>query len=104
VYFPTEAGGLRDIAPARLPDHETAFAMTVHKAQGSEFDHAVLALPPAGGPLLTRELIYTAITRARQRFTLLEAGTPDTLSQAIDRQVRRASGLRDTTLTRPGAA
>ena len=106
VAFPdaAAAGGVRWVNPLRLTAVQTVYALTVHKAQGSEFDHAVLALPPAGGPLLTRELIYTAITRARQRFTLLEAGTPDTLSQAIDRQVRRASGLRDTTLTRPGAA
>jgi exodeoxyribonuclease V alpha subunit len=73
VYFPTEAGGLRDIAPARLPEHETAFAMTVHKAQGSEFDRVLVVLPGAGSPVLSRELVYTAVTRAR-RGVVLAAG------------------------------
>jgi exodeoxyribonuclease V alpha subunit len=87
-------GGVRWVHPLRLTAVQTVHALTVHKAQGSEFDHAVLVLPPEANPLLTRELIYTAITRARRRFTLLESGPPATLSQAIERRVHRASGLR----------
>ncbi|MDX5298307.1 MAG: ATP-binding domain-containing protein, partial [Gammaproteobacteria bacterium] len=71
---------------------ETVFAMTVHKAQGSEFEHTALVLPERLNPVLTRELVYTGITRARQYFTL--AGPlPALLMQAVQRQIRRASGL-----------
>ncbi len=97
VAFPdaTAAGKVRWVNPLRLTAVQTVYALTVHKAQGSEFDHAVLALPPTANPILTRELVYTAITRAGRRFTLLESGPPATLSQAIERRVRRASGLRE---------
>jgi exodeoxyribonuclease V alpha subunit len=61
------------ISPMRLPDAETAFAMTVHKSQGSEFNHVALILPETKSPVLTRELIYTAITRAKHNFTLVES-------------------------------
>jgi len=61
------------ISPIRLPDVETAFAMTVHKSQGSEFNHVALILPDVKNPVLTRELIYTGITRAKDTFTLLES-------------------------------
>ena len=68
--------------------------MTVHKAQGSEFDHAALAIPAELSPVLTRELVYTAITRARRFFTLVGPGRLDSvLGEAIDRRVLRASGL-----------
>ena len=70
VAFPDGRGGIRWVPPSRLQDVETVFAMTVHKSQGSEFDHVALVLPPHASPVLTRELIYTAITRARLRFTL----------------------------------
>ena len=77
VAFPADEDGsqnkIRWISPMRLPDVETAFAMTVHKSQGSEFDHVALLLPPIRSPVLTRELIYTAITRAKTSFTLLES-------------------------------
>ena len=66
---------IRWVSPMRLPDAETAFAMTVHKSQGSEFDHVALLLPPVRSPVLTRELVYTGITRAKSRFTLLESLT-----------------------------
>jgi exodeoxyribonuclease V alpha subunit len=66
--------------------------MTVHKAQGSEFEHAVLIMPGGPSPVLTRELVYTGITRASRRFTL--AGPrPDLLAQAVQRRTHRASGL-----------
>jgi exodeoxyribonuclease V alpha subunit len=64
---------IRWLSPLRLPDAETAFAITVHKSQGSEFNHVVLALPETRSPVLTRELIYTGITRAKENFTLLES-------------------------------
>ncbi|MDO5102423.1 MAG: exodeoxyribonuclease V subunit alpha [Lautropia sp.] len=87
-------GGIRWVLPSRLQTVETVFAMTVHKSQGSEFDHAALALPETASAVLTRELVYTAITRARSFFSLCG---PHTLSrrfeEAIGRRVHRASGL-----------
>jgi exodeoxyribonuclease V alpha subunit len=91
VYFADPGGGLRRFLPYRLPAHETVFAMTVHKSQGSEFDRVLLVLPERDSPVLTRELIYTALTRARHRITL--AGDPSLLAAAIRRPVERASGL-----------
>ncbi|WP_171982262.1 exodeoxyribonuclease V subunit alpha [Aquaspirillum sp. LM1] len=87
-----QAGQVRWISPLRLPDVDTVFAMTVHKSQGSEFDHAALILPDHPGPLLTRELVYTAITRAKTRFTLLEAQV-GLLELAAQTVTRRESGL-----------
>jgi len=66
----------------RLPDVETAFAITVHKSQGSEFSHVALVLPENRSPVITRELIYTGITRAKENFTLLES-SDDVFNQAI---------------------
>ena len=63
----------RWVSPMRLPDVETAFAITVHKSQGSEFNHVALVLPETQSPVITRELIYTGITRAKENFTLLES-------------------------------
>jgi exodeoxyribonuclease V alpha subunit len=83
VAFPGEAGSIRWVSPLRLPDVETAFAMTVHKSQGSEFQHVVLVLPEVRSPVLTRELIYTGITRAREYFSLLET-RPMVFAQAIE--------------------
>jgi len=87
-------GGIRTISPSRLANVETAFATTVHKSQGSEFEHVALALGARGGPVLTRELLYTGITRARQAFTLMseESGL---MEAAVARVTRRQSGLRD---------
>jgi len=93
IVFPTRDGDFRAIAPARLPAHETAFASTVHKAQGSEFEEVVLLLPPRASRALTRELVYTAITRARKRVTIAASST--TLDAAIATPTRRASGLSD---------
>jgi exodeoxyribonuclease V alpha subunit len=80
-----------EVAPAHLPGHESAFAMTIHKSQGSEFDHVVVVLPPAQSPLATRELLYTAITRARSQVTLV--GDPVALDVGLGRRTQRASGL-----------
>jgi len=93
VCFQAADGLIRRIAPSRLPEHETAFAMTVHKSQGSEFDQVLLALPDRDSPVLGRELIYTAVTRARQEFELSDpAGL---LQTAVERKRHRSSGLRD---------
>ena len=91
VWF-ADGPALRSVSVSRLPAVETAFAMTVHKAQGSEFDHTVLVLPPEGGRLCSRELIYTGITRARSALTLVSP-TPDALVQGLGRSLRRSSGL-----------
>ncbi len=94
VAFPATDGGaqVRWFLPSRLTAVETVFAMTVHKSQGSEFTHVALALPEQTSPVLTRELLYTSITRARRHFTLL-APTPDSLTATIKQRVLRMSGL-----------
>ena len=91
VYF-LDGDTLRSVASSRLPHVETAFAMTVHKCQGSEFLHTALVLPGADARVLTRELVYTGITRARECFTLLQA-PPGALAAAIGRPSQRESGL-----------
>jgi exodeoxyribonuclease V alpha subunit len=86
-------GSPRSFPPSRLPPHETVFAMTVHKSQGSEFDRVALLLPSRVSPLLTRELVYTGISRARRRVDV--HGAEHVLRHAIARGIERASGLRD---------
>jgi exodeoxyribonuclease V alpha subunit len=86
-------GGLRSVAVGRLADVATAFAMTVHKSQGSEFEHVVLVLPEDDSPVLTRELLYTGITRARSALTVV-APEPRRLASACGRLTRRLSGLK----------
>ena len=84
---------VRSVLATRLRHVETAYAMTVHKSQGSEFRHTVLVLPKAGGSMLARELVYTGITRASEKFTLVSPASA-VLAEAIGRRTRRASGLR----------
>ena len=92
VYF-LEGDAVRSVLATRLRHVETAYAMTVHKSQGSEFAHTVLVLPKSGGSMLARELVYTGITRASLKFTLVTpAGA--VLAEAIGRRTQRASGLR----------
>ena len=91
VYFPDGQNGLRAIAPVRLPEHDTAFAMTVHKAQGSEFDRVLLMLPADANRVLSRELIYTAVTRARHEVVIVGSGL--ILAGAIKTVTVRRSGL-----------
>jgi exodeoxyribonuclease V alpha subunit len=91
VYF-LDGDRLRSVGVSRLANVETAFAMTVHKSQGSEFLHTALVLPPGGAKVLTRELVYTGITRAREQFTLIEA-QEGLLRLAIERKSQRASGM-----------
>lgn len=86
-------GKVRQILPTRLPEHETAFAMTVHKSQGSEFTDVALVLPESHSPVISRELIYTAITRAKSRFSLYS--NRDVLERGVSSRIERASGLRD---------
>lgn len=93
VFFPGNDGALRSFAPARLPEHETVYAMTVHKSQGSEFDRVLVATPNEPSPVLSRELIYTALTRAKRRASFY--GTPEVFAAAVERRLRRSSGLRD---------
>jgi exodeoxyribonuclease V alpha subunit len=97
VAFPAGdgSGGVRWILPSRLQAVETVFAMTVHKAQGSEFDHTALILPDLPNPVLTQELLYTAITRSKQAFTLIYHA-PAVLDAALQRRVARISGIAAT--------
>ncbi len=89
-----EAGApLPSVAPSRLPAHETAFAMSVHKSQGSEFDEVVVLLPGRASPLLTRELLYTAVSRARKKVTVF--GSREIVARAVEARIDRASGLRE---------
>jgi exodeoxyribonuclease V alpha subunit len=91
VWF-LDGEALRSVSVMRLAQVETAFVMTVHKSQGSEFEHTALVLPPGGAEVLSRELVYTGITRAREQFTLVEAEA-GLLEAAIHRPSVRASGL-----------
>ncbi|HEX4687816.1 MAG TPA: exodeoxyribonuclease V subunit alpha [Nocardioides sp.] len=84
-------GGHRDLATSRLTDVETMHAMTVHKSQGSQAREVTVLLPPDDSRLLTRELLYTALTRAEERVTLV--ATPDAVRRAVERPAQRASGL-----------
>ena len=93
AWFVGEDGGVRRIPPARLPEHEPAFAMTVHKSQGSEFDNVLLILPDKDSPLLTRELVYTGLTRSRTRVEVWFQES--VLRAAVNRKIQRGSGLRD---------
>lgn len=91
VWFPMPDGTVKSVQPSRLPEHDTAFAMTVHKSQGSEFDHAALVLPSQFVPVVTRELVYTAITRARKQLSLY--ADERVLNKAIATRTERRSGL-----------
>jgi len=93
AFFRTPAGGLRRLSMARLPPHETVFATTIHKSQGSEFDRVAVLIPQRASDVLTRELVYTGVTRARTQVTL--CGSEAVLRLAIGRRVERASGLRE---------
>ena len=93
VYFQGVSGEPRRFLPNRLPEHETAYAMTVHKSQGSEFDTVLLILPNRDSPVLTRELLYTGITRARKNISIW--GTEGIIKTTISRKIERTSGLKD---------
>jgi len=93
IFFIGQEGELRGFSPARLPEFETVYAMTVHKGQGSEFEHVVMVLPSVESPLLSRELIYTGITRAKKSVQLW--GSERIFKQAVEKRLYRASGLMD---------
>ena len=92
VMVPT-VGGLTAFATTRLPEVQTVYAMTVHKSQGSQAEVVSVVLPPDDSPLLTRELFYTAVTRAQREVRVV--GTVEAVRAAVTRRVQRASGLRD---------
>jgi exodeoxyribonuclease V alpha subunit len=98
VWFPAPGGGLRPVHPLRLPSHETGWALTVHKSQGSEYDRVILVLPRSDSPLATRELVYTGISRARREALLL--GEAKELQNAVTRSTIRPSGLKEQLLAR----
>ena len=96
VWFPDLAGQDGEdarflVSPSRLPEHESFFALTVHRAQGSEYDEVVFIPGDADSRVNTRELLYTAVTRARNRVTV--RADEDTVSAAIRRRTARATGL-----------
>ncbi|MCP4808078.1 MAG: exodeoxyribonuclease V subunit alpha [Proteobacteria bacterium] len=92
VHFEGRGGTLRSFHPARLPPCDTVFAMTVHKSQGSEFRRVLMLLPDRTSPILTRELLYTGVTRARESVVLTSSEL--VLTACIDARIQRASGLR----------
>ncbi len=92
VYFPSANGVPRKYSPYRLPAHETVYAMTVHKSQGSEFERVLLVMPPFGNQILTREIIYTGLTRARTSVELW--CTDEIFTAACEKRIERRSGLR----------
>ncbi|MBW1699896.1 MAG: exodeoxyribonuclease V subunit alpha [Deltaproteobacteria bacterium] len=93
VYFPGTDGKPKEFSPYRISEHETAYAVTIHKSQGAEFDHVLLILPNMDSPVLTRQLIYTAVTRARKSVTVY--GSEAIIRAAISRTIDRISGLQD---------
>jgi exodeoxyribonuclease V alpha subunit len=100
VWFPDSDGAIRQIGLSRLPAWQTSFALTVHKAQGAEFDRVLFILPQDDAPVLSRELLYTGITRAREHLTLL--CSHDLFLRIIVRQVVRYSTL-NYKLRHPGS-
>lgn len=92
AWFEDSSGTLKSIMPGYLSEAETVFAMTIHKSQGSEFDEVLVVLPAlADTPLLTRELLYTAVTRAKRKVYI--QGSAETITKATERIVERASGI-----------
>ena len=95
-----DGDGVSWVSPARLEAVQTVHAMTVHKSQGSQFDEVVVVLPEPSSPVLTRELLYTAVTRAQDRLTVI--GSEASVRAAVGRRVPRASGLRRQLWAEPG--
>ena len=95
VAFPKGDGtaGIHWVLPSRLVSTETVFALTVHKSQGSEFDHCALLLPPERNPVLTRELVYTGVTRGKSWFSMICIGNNLIVEEASSRTVQRSGGL-----------
>ncbi len=99
VWFPDlrdEQGNIRLVSPQRLPQHESFYALTVHRSQGSEYDEVAVIPGPAESPVNTRELLYTAVTRARDQVVIHVSR--DGLKAAVERETSRGSGLKDALL------
>ena len=96
VHFPVADGPkpFRDFAPVQLPPHEDAFAMTIHKSQGSDYPVVLMVLPNHDNPIMTRELVYTGITRTKKSFFLIAEPDDTILKTAILRKTQRWSGLK----------
>jgi exodeoxyribonuclease V alpha subunit len=94
-------GAPRRLAPSRLPPYETVFAMSVHKSQGSEFDAVAVLLPDQPSPIVSRELLYTAVTRARERALI--SASRAVVEHVVTHRLERASGLRDALWGRAAA-
>lgn len=101
ALFAGSEDSVRRFSPSRLPPHETVFAMSIHKSQGSEFDAVAVLLPETVSPVVSRELLYTAVTRARRAVTI--HASREVVAHAIERRIERASGLRDALWGQPGA-
>lgn len=98
VYFETEVNEQNHtLSLSRLPNYEPAYVMTVHKSQGSEFAHTLLIMPHTTSPVLTKELLYTAVTRAKDKFTLFSY--EHIWRKAVENKVQRQSGLKEQLLT-----
>ena len=93
TQFPGPDNSIREFAPSRLPSHEPVFAMTIHKSQGSEFKRVLVVLPKDLSPILSRELLYTAVTRAAEEVFIL--ADEDVIKLAVHQEIERASGLSD---------
>lgn len=91
VFFERPDGSVKKFLPARLPRCETVFAMTIHKSQGSEFNEVLMVLPDRMNPVLTKELIYTGVTRARKHVRV--SGYREIFSNALRNKVSRVGGL-----------
>ena len=94
--FPDHDGGIRSFVPNRLPAHETVYAMTIHKSQGSEFERVVLVLPDQDTRLLSRELFYTGITRSKSQLAIWARS--EVVQWAVERRIQRHSGLLEALL------
>ncbi len=91
VYFESDSLGYKKYSPSKLPKYQVAYAMSIHKSQGSEFDHVVIALPETSNPILTKELLYTGITRAKKHVTMI--ANRSILQEMIAQKVSRNGGL-----------
>lgn len=91
VFYERPDGSVKKYLPSRLPHCETVFAMTIHKSQGSEFDEVLIVMPEVMNPVLTKELLYTGITRAKERVGIV-AGE-EIFSEALGQKIRRYGGL-----------
>jgi exodeoxyribonuclease V alpha subunit len=91
IWFEDGEGGLKPFLPFRLPEYQLAYAMTIHKSQGSEYDDIVIVLPDLDNPVLSRELVYTAITRGAEKIRVF--AEKEVFGKALSRKTKRNSGL-----------